>query len=86
VLFELRLIAEDLGNKERAIENLESMFDATSRDPSVYERFYGALIASGNAGPVLLALERRFALENNRANCITTHIGEFGESCGAAVI
>ena len=65
VLFELHLVAKDLGDEDRANENLESAFDAASLDLSEHERFESALRASGNIEMLQRALERKLALANN---------------------
>jgi tetratricopeptide (TPR) repeat protein len=61
VLFELHLVAKELGAEERAAENLESAFDAAALDPAENERFERVLRASGDAEMLLRALDRRLA-------------------------
>ncbi len=67
VLFELHLVAKDLGADERAAENLESAFDAAALDPSENVRFESALRVSGDAEMLLRALDRRLTVAENAA-------------------
>jgi len=60
-LFELHLVAKDLGAEERALENLESAFDAAAQDPDEAAHFERVLRATGDAELLLRALERRLS-------------------------
>lgn len=86
VLFELHLVSKDLGAQERAVENLESAFDAAALDPSENERFETALRAFGSLELLLRSLQQRLAIVDTavqRANVlaeIAEAQGKLGQS------
>jgi len=72
-LFELHLVAKELGADERASENLESAFDAAAQDPEEAAHFERVLRATGDAELLLRALERRLATADTSTDRARIH-------------
>ncbi|MGZ3477729.1 MAG: tetratricopeptide repeat protein, partial [Polyangiales bacterium] len=72
VLFELHRIAAALGQEDRARENLESAFEASSQSEAEGRRFVQLLRESGNEAFLVRALEARVAAIQDPAAAAAT--------------
>lgn len=72
VLFELHRIAAALGQEDRARENLESAFEASSQSEAEGRRFVQLLRESGNEAFLVRALEARVAAMQDPAAAAAT--------------